>query len=90
MLQGRPFFLFPGLNLPPALQHGELGSHLHLSALQSALWSTLQADLLYLLWALMGSKTKAQAQRQLVDLGFFEVLSDLFDRLDWRPPSTMR
>lgn len=65
LIAANPAVLFPGLNLPPALQHGEGGSHLHLHALQAALWSTLQADLLYLLWALMGSKTKVQAQRQV-------------------------
>ena len=66
---------------------GEFGSHLHLSSLQSALWCTLQADLLYLLWALMGSKTKAETQRRLLELGFLSVLQDMFERLDWRPPA---
>ena len=92
LITANPAVLFPGLNLPPAMQPpdgmgGPGSSHLHLNALQGALWSTLQADLLYLLWALMGSKTKVQAQRRLVDLGLLSVLQDLFERLDWRTPS---
>ena len=85
LIAANPAVLFPGINLPHAMQN-EGGSHLHLHALQAALWTTLQADLLYLLWALMGSKTKVQAQRRLIDLGFISVLQDMFERLDWRPP----
>eukprot|EP00964_Phaeocystis_antarctica_P119421 scaffold83149_cov33-Phaeocystis_antarctica.AAC.1 len=59
---------------------------LHVAALQAALWSTLQADLLYVLWALMGGKTKQEAQKTLVKLGLVEVLQAMFERLDWRPP----
>ena len=54
---------------------GMLPGPLHVAALQTALWSTLQADLLYVLWALMGGKTKQQAQRRLVKLGLLEVLT---------------
>ena len=47
--------------------HADLGgSHLHLSSLQTALWSA-QLDLLYVLWALMGAKTKG-GQRRLLGL----------------------
>lgn len=87
LVAANPAVIFPGLTLPPAMQHGgEPPGSLSLSALQAALWSTLQADLLYVLWALMGSKTKAEAQRRLMDLGLLTVLEDMFDRLDWRPP----
>ena len=70
----------------PLQAPGLLPGPLHVAALQTALWSTLQADLLYVLWALMGGKTKQQAQRRLVKLGLLEVLQAMFERLDWRPP----
>ena len=91
LIAANPAVLFPGLNLPPAMQnHADLGgSHLHLSSLQTALWSTLQADLLYVLWALMGAKTKGEAQRRLLGLGLYDVLQGMFDRLDWRQPPPM-
>ena len=41
------------------------------------------------LWALLGAKTKARAQRRLLGLGLYEVLCEMFDRLDWRPPPPM-
>lgn len=77
--------LFPGAAAPnqPPTPHGSL----HLSTLQAALWATLQGDLLYLLWALLGSKTKADAQRRLVELGFVEVLHAMLHRLSWRQPT---
>ena len=87
LVAAHPTVIFPGLTLPPAMQQqGQMPGSLSLSALQAALWSTLQADLLYLLWALMGSKTKADAQQRLMDLGLLTVLEDTFERLDWRPP----
>jgi len=79
-----PMPAFPQL---PAFAH-EGQESLHLSSLQTALWCTLQADLLYVLWALMGGKTKAEAQQRLVGLGLLDVLRSMFDRLDWRPPPT--
>lgn len=87
----------PGMGLPaagagntplPGFFPAEAHESLHLSSLQNALWCTLQADLLYVLWALMGGKTKADAQHRLVGLGLLDVLQTMFDRLDWRPPPT--
>ncbi len=73
-------------NAPLLIAEADGAGVLHLADLHTALWSTLQADLLYVLWALMGGKTKEQAQSALVDLGLLDVLSAMFERLDWRPP----
>jgi len=82
----------PGLDLPGfELQtgpNGETHGSLHLASLQSSLWSTLQADLLYVLWALMGGKTKQEAQRQAVDMGLLPVVRAMLDRLDWKARAT--
>uniref|UniRef100_A0A7S4BXM2 Uncharacterized protein n=1 Tax=Chrysotila carterae TaxID=13221 RepID=A0A7S4BXM2_CHRCT len=83
-----PALIFPGNTAPGLnLNTGHMQGSLHLAALQTALWSTLQADLLYVLWALMGGKTKQEAQRRLVSLGLLEVLQAMFERLDWTPPA---
>jgi len=89
LVTSNPAVIFPGLNAAPTmnLNTGQVQGSLHLAALQTALWSTLQADLLYVLWALMGGKTKQEAQKRLVGLGLLEVLQSMFDRLDWRPPA---
>ncbi|KAL3912601.1 MAG: hypothetical protein SGPRY_008281, partial [Prymnesium sp.] len=90
LVSTNPAMVLPGAHTTPipTLLQAEGGAHetLHLSSLQAALWSTLQADLLYVLWALMGGKTKAEAQERLVRLGLLDVLQSMFDRLDWRPP----
>jgi len=88
LVTSNPAVIFPGLNATPPvnMNTGQVQGSLHLAALQTALWSTLQADLLYVLWALMGGKTKQEAQKKLVQLGLLDVLQAMFDRLDWQPP----
>lgn len=69
--------------VPPMGADGAVPGALHLASLQAALWSTLQADLLYVVWALMGGKTKQEAQRQLISLGLLPAIGGMLERLDW-------
>jgi hypothetical protein len=74
---------FPaGVALPEGAG-GAMPGALHLASLQAALWSTLQADLLYVAWALMGGKTKQEAQRRMVGLGLLPAIRGMLERLDW-------
>jgi hypothetical protein len=57
-----------------------------LSAFKQAAWNTLQADLLFVVWELMGGKTRQKTQDTLVRHGFVKVLHEIFDRLSWAPP----
>lgn len=77
----------PAQGATPHVVAGILPGSLQLPSLQTALWSTLQADLLYVLWALMGGKTKQEAQRQLVGLGLLPVIRSMLERLDWKTPA---
>lgn len=84
----------PEEQLPPGLQrtalpmpiHGQQLYAVRLSEFSSLAWATLKADLLFVLWELMGGKTRAQTQQLLVGEKFVEVLGTMFDGLSWTTP----
>ena len=53
------------------------------SVCQALAWATLKADLLFVIWELMGGKTRLQTQRLLVKSDFVAVLGRIFEDLTW-------
>ena len=85
--------------LPPGLERTpiSLPAHLHnhggemfvvrLSEFSSLAWKTLKADLLFVIWELMGGKTRLQTQQVLVEQDFVGVLGRMFAALSWATPT---
>uniref|UniRef100_A0A7S2WD35 Uncharacterized protein n=2 Tax=Rhizochromulina marina TaxID=1034831 RepID=A0A7S2WD35_9STRA len=80
--------VLPADQVPPSLSAAPIGNGelviLRLSAFERELWTTLQADLLFVLATLLGNKARDQTQDRLIQHGFVEMMHNMFDRLDWR------
>ena len=81
--------------LPPGLERTAVSMPIHgnemfvvrLSEFSALAWATLKADLLFVIWELMGGKTRLQTQQVLVEHDFVGVLDRMFDALSWSTPT---
>ena len=57
-----------------------------LEAFEKELWTTLQADLLFVIGTLLANKAREKTQAVLIESGFVEMLDELFRKLKWELP----
>lgn len=71
----------------PPMNGGSQMYVVRLSEFSALAWATLKADLLFVVWELMGGKTRVQTQQLLVDVDFVDMLGTMFDGLSWSTPT---